>query len=132
MRELAEIFVAHTREDGYAFDWDPACVHALDHYCAAFAAGRAPADVTHSVITGAGAYLGELLVRTRGWRWRYDSGRRAAIVESPDGRRAGCPYDQVAERVRQGDPHDLAAFYASTAGLPAGTAGPNRGRDAGE
>ncbi|MFI6713137.1 hypothetical protein ACIBF7_42370 [Nonomuraea sp. NPDC050478] len=71
----------------------------------------------------ASAYLGEMLVRNHGWRWRYDTDRQAATVESPDGRWAGYPHDKVAKRVRKGDRHDLAVFYAfaGTGEAPPGT-----------
>lgn len=67
MRNLAELFVIHTREDGYSFDWDPAFIHHLDNYCTEFAASKPPAEVIHSVIMGAGAYLGEMIVRNSTW-----------------------------------------------------------------
>ncbi|WP_101787478.1 hypothetical protein [Nonomuraea indica] len=111
MRFLADLFVEHTREDGYAFDWDPAFLHHLDNYCAEFAASRPSAEVAHSVIMGAGAYLGEMIVRNGDWTWVYCTDQNGAAVESPAGLR-GYPHNKVAKRIHDGTRHDLAAFYA--------------------
>ncbi|MET8862718.1 hypothetical protein ABZW11_07140 [Nonomuraea sp. NPDC004580] len=122
MRELADVFVAGARAEGFAFDWDPAFIHHLDNYCAAFVAARPAPEVVHSAIMGAGAYLGEMIVRNCGWSWVYCTDQRAAAVESPEGLR-GYPHNKVAKRIHEGSEHDLAAFftYARTGEAPHGT-----------
>jgi hypothetical protein len=122
MRRLAELFVEHTREDGYSFDWDPAFIHHLDNYCTEFAAAKPPGEVVDSVIMGAGAYLGEMIVRHGGWAWAYCTMQNAAAVESPDGLR-GYPHHKVSKRIHLGSEHDLEAFfkYAVTGEVPYGT-----------
>lgn len=122
MRSLAELFVEHTREDGYSFDWDPTFIHHLDNYCAEFASASPPPDVTHSVIMGAGAYLGEMIVRNSDRTWVYCTHENAAAVENPDGLR-GYPHNKVAKRIKNGPEHDLEAFfkYAVTGEVPHGT-----------
>ncbi|NUW37624.1 hypothetical protein HTZ77_40410 [Nonomuraea sp. SMC257] len=123
MRDLAELFVEHSRADGYSFDWDPAFIHHLDNYCTEFVAAKPSPEVTHSVILSAGAYLGEMIVRTCGWRWVYCTNEKAAAVESPDGVR-GYPHNKVAKRIHEGTTHDLEAFfkYAATGEAPRGSA----------
>ncbi|MFG1694401.1 hypothetical protein [Nonomuraea sp. NPDC049309] len=111
MRALAEAFVERARAEGFALDWDPAFLHHLDNYCAAFAATEPAPEDAHEVIMGAGAYLGEMIVRNCGWSWAYCTDERAAAVDSPDGLR-GYPHNKVAKRIRQGASHDLAAFFA--------------------
>lgn len=122
MRNLAELFVEHTREDGYSFDWDPAFIHHLDNYCTEFAASKPPPEVIHSVIMGAGAYLGEVIVRNSDWTWVYCTAENAAAVESPEQLR-GYPHNKVAKRIHNGTAHDLEAFlkYAMTGETPRGT-----------
>lgn len=122
MRRLAELFVEHTREDGYSFDWDPAFIHHLDNYRTEFAASKPSSETTDSVIMGAGAYLGEMIVRNSDWTWVYCTTESAAAVESPDGLR-GYPHDKVAKRVDNGTEHDLEVFfkYAVTGEAPHGT-----------
>lgn len=110
MRNLAERFVEHTREDGYAFDWNPAFLHHLDNYCDEFAASVPPGEVMHSVITGAGAYLGEMLVRNGGGTWAYSVQESAACVDMPDGGRA-YPHNKVSKRITRGAEHSLETFY---------------------
>ena len=122
MRSLAELFVEHTREDGYSFDWDPAFIHHLDNYCAEFVASKPPPEVIHGVIMGAGAYLGEMIVRNGDWKWVYCTEEKAAAVESPDELR-GYPHNKVAKRIHNGSEHNLEAFfkYAMTGEAPHGT-----------
>jgi hypothetical protein len=122
MRNLAELFVEHTREDGYSFDWDPAFIHHLDNYCSEFAAAKPPAAVTHSIIMSAGAYLGEIIVRNSAWTWVYCTVHDKAGVESPEGL-VGYPHDKVAKRIQHGPQHDLEAFfkYAVTGEVPHGS-----------
>ncbi|MFD8531377.1 hypothetical protein ACFV0L_28545 [Streptosporangium canum] len=119
MHSLAERFVEHTREDGYSFDWDPALIHHLDNYCTEFATSKPSSEVTHSVIMGAGAYLGEMIVRNSDWTWGYCTIESAAAVESPEGLR-GYPHNKVAKRINNGTEHDLEAFfkYAITGEAP--------------
>jgi hypothetical protein len=123
MRGLADGFVERARAEGFALDWDPAFLHHLDNYCAAFVATKPAPEDAHEVIMGAGAYLGEMIVRNCGWSWVYCTDQRAAAVESPDGLR-GYPHNKVAKRIGQGPAHDLAAFfaYARTGEPPHGTA----------
>lgn len=123
MRNLAELFVEHAREDGYSFDWDPAFIHHLDNYCTEFAASKPSSEVIHSVIMGAGAYLGEMIVRNSDWKWVYCTNENAAAVESPRELR-GYPHNKVAKRINNGGEHDLEAFfkYAMTGEAPRGTA----------
>ncbi|SDI55468.1 hypothetical protein [Nonomuraea jiangxiensis] len=122
MRSLAERFVEHTRADGHFLDWDPAFIHHLDNYCTQFAASKPPPEVIHSVIMGAGAYLGEMIVRNAAWTWVYCTSESAAAVESPDGVR-GYPHNKVAKRIHNGTDHDIEAFfkYAMTGVVPHGT-----------
>lgn len=122
MRRLAELFVEHTLEDGYSFDWEPAFIHHLDNYCTEFAASKPSFEITHSVIMGAGAYLGEMIVRNSDWTWVYCTVENAAAVESPDGLR-GYPHNKAAKRINNGTEHELEAFftYAVTGGAPHGT-----------
>ncbi|MET7338727.1 hypothetical protein [Nonomuraea sp. NPDC005650] len=122
MRRLAELFAEHTRQDGYAFDWDPAFMHHLDNYCTEFAASKPAPEAVHSVIMGAGAYLGEMIVRHCGWAWVYCTNENAAAVESPEGLR-GYPHNKVAKRIHDGAEHDLESFfkYAVTGEAPRGT-----------
>ncbi|MFF0309235.1 hypothetical protein ACFYSC_17550 [Streptosporangium sp. NPDC004379] len=122
MRGLAEHFVEHTREAGYSFNWDPALIHHLDNYCTEFAASNPSPEITHSVIMGAGAYLGEMIVRSGDWSWMYCTAESAAAVESPDGLR-GYPHSKVAKRIGNGAEHELESFfkYAVTGEAPYGT-----------
>lgn len=122
MGRLAKLFIEHTRADGYSFDWDPAFLHHLDNYCTEFADSKPHPGVTHSVIMGAGAYLGEMIVRNSDWTWVYCADQNAAAVESPGGVR-GYPHDKVAKRIHKGADHDLEAFYkyAVTGAAPPGT-----------
>ncbi|MED7927878.1 hypothetical protein SMD20_26705 [Nonomuraea sp. LP-02] len=108
MRNLAELFVEHMRENGYSFDWDPAFIHHLDNYRTEFAGSKPPPEVIHSVIMGAGAYLSEMIVRNSDWTWVYCTDENAA-VESPEQLR-GYPHDKVAKRIHNGTEHDLEAF----------------------
>ena len=119
-RELAELFVEHTREDGYAFDWDPALIHHLDKYCGEFAAQKPPQEILDSVIISAGAYFGEMIVRNGEGVWAYDVEQSAACVDMPNGR--NWPQNKVAKRILQGPQHDLAAFYkyVTTGATPVG------------
>jgi hypothetical protein len=110
MRSLAERFVEHTHEDGYSFGWDPALIHHLDNYCTEFATSKPSSEVTHSVIMGAGAYLGEMIVQNSDWTWVYCTAENAAAVESPEGLR-GYPHNKVAKRINNGTEHDLEAFF---------------------
>ncbi|GII55642.1 hypothetical protein Pth03_40310 [Planotetraspora thailandica] len=122
MRRLAELFVEHTREDGYSFDWNPALIHHLDNFCNELAAARPPGEIVDSVIMGAGAYLGEMIVRSCGWKWVYCPLQNAPAVTSPQGLR-GYPLHKVSKRIRLGGEHDLEAFFkfAATGEAPYGT-----------
>ncbi|MFG3437642.1 hypothetical protein ACGF0J_10405 [Nonomuraea sp. NPDC047897] len=122
MRSLAELFVEHTREEGHSFDWDPAFIHHLDNYCSEVTASRPSPEAVHSVIMGAGAYLGEMIVRNSDWTWVYCTDQNAAAVESAEGLR-GYPHNKVAKCMHDGPGHDLAAFYeyAVTGQTPHGT-----------
>lgn len=122
MRRLVEIFVEETRKDGYSFDWDPAFIHHLDNYMLEVAASDPPPDVKHSVIMGAGAFLGEMIVRHAGWSWSYDRKAVEATVVSPDGL-IGYPHSKVAKRIEFGAEHNLEAFFthALTNEAPHGT-----------
>ncbi|WP_214318695.1 hypothetical protein [Nonomuraea sediminis] len=122
MRHLAETFVEATREDGYAFDWDPAYIYHLDNYLSEFAAQNPPPDITHSVIMSAGAYLGEMIVRNSSFVWVYHEAENAAAISNPEGI-IGFPHNKVAKRVHQGNEHELEAFfkYVVTGEVPHGT-----------
>ncbi|WP_143082222.1 hypothetical protein [Nonomuraea wenchangensis] len=110
MRNLAELFVEHTRENGYSFDWDPAFIHHLDNYCTEFAASKPSPEAIHSVITGARACLGEMIVRNSDLTWVYCTDENAAAVESPEQLR-GYPHNEVAKRIHNGAEQDLEAFF---------------------
>ena len=77
-----------------------------------------------------GCYVGEVLVRHAGGRWRsaQDLGQGAAgsspiAVEMPDGR--GCnPVGRVYRRFQKGREDSLLAFFAAMTG---GSAGPGPG-----
>ncbi|WP_155372509.1 hypothetical protein [Catellatospora vulcania] len=122
MRALAEAFVQGAAEEGEAFGWESVEASRLDSLCGAFLNSRPSADVQHSMIMAMGAYLGELMVRNGGGRWRYDSRHREAVVEMPNGLH-GYPHTKVAKRLTVGPEHDLFQFYwyALTRDTPPGS-----------
>lgn len=125
MRKYAEIFVDGARVDGFDIDWDGRSAHHLDGYCEHFLGGHPSADDVRHMTVAMGAYLGELIVRNGGGRWRHDDGH-GAVVEL-DGARLCFPHNKVAKRLELGDEHGLWAFYelAVTGEVPPGAeAGP--------
>lgn len=67
MREMAQEFVAHTREAGWSLGWEPSSVVELDRFITQIG----PADAS-MIASHLGAYFGELLVRNGAGRWTLD------------------------------------------------------------
>ena len=84
-------------------------------------------EVLQPVLFSMGCYVGEVLVRHAGGRWRRaeDLGTGIAAIspiaiEMPDGR--GCnPVGKVYRRFQKGREDGLVLFFRSTAGKPPGT-----------
>ena len=82
MLGLAEAFRSGTAEEtGIHLGWDEADAERLDDLADEFVSWDPSEDVRHSMVLAMGAYLGELIVRNGGGRWRYDEAQQAAAVE---------------------------------------------------
>ena len=75
------------------------------------------------MITGMGAYLGEVVVRNGGGQWTYHPGQPPAIREAHSRQRLYIPYNKVAKRLTVGPEHSLLSFYEAvmTGETPPGT-----------
>lgn len=122
MRSLAEALLTGTAEEGQTFTWDQAEVSRLDNLCEEFLRTNPPDERRHSMIMAMGAYIGELLVRHHGGRWKYDPDQRAAVIAMPNGL-DGYPHNKVAKRLDRGSEHNLFQFYwyVATRDVPPGS-----------
>jgi hypothetical protein len=124
MESLAEAFVRSCAADGYIFRWDAGSVGHLDGFCEAFLASDSTRSRLNSMITGMGAYLGEVVVRNGGGQWTYHPGQPPAIREAHSRQRLYIPYNKVAKRLTVGPEHSLLSLYEAvmTGETPPGTA----------
>jgi hypothetical protein len=111
MESLAQAFVRSCAADGCTFRWDAESVGNLDGFCQAFLASDPTQSMLDSMITGMGAYLGEVVVRNGGGQWTYHPGQPPAIREAHSRRRLYFPHNKVAKRLTVGPEHSLRLFY---------------------
>jgi hypothetical protein len=107
---------------GVALDYSPASLKELDAIVDDLRRDQRFESV-QTLLFSMGCYVGEVLVRHAGGRWRSteDLGMGVAsspiAVEMPDGR--GCnPIARVYRRFQVGREDSLAAFYQTMAGAP--------------
>jgi len=87
-------------------------------------------EALQTLLFSMGCYVGEVLVRRAGARWRSAQdlgmgkvGSSPIAVEMPDGR--GCnPVGRVYRRFQKGKEDSLSAFFAAMTRTPAGPTGP--------
>lgn len=121
--EIAGLALPVVRQNyGVALDYSPASLKELDAIVDDLRRDQR-FESLQTLLFSMGCYVGEVLVRHAGGRWRTteELGGRVAsspiAVEMPDGR--GCnPIARVYRRFQKGREDSLAAFYQAMAGTP--------------
>ncbi len=128
--EIAGMTLPFVQENyGLVLDYSPASLKELDRIVDDLRRDQR-FEAVQTLLFSMGCYVGEVLVRHAGGRWRTTEevgmGRVASspiAVEMPDGR--GCnPVARVYRRFQKGREDSLTAFYQAVAGTPAGKPGP--------
>lgn len=122
--EIAGMTLPVVQENyGVALDYSPASLKELDAIVDDLRRDQR-FESLQTLLFSMGCYVGEVLVRHAGGRWRSTEdlglGRAASspiAVEMPDGR--GCnPIARVYRRFQKGREDSLAAFFQAMAGTP--------------
>ncbi len=119
MRELAEAFREVSAEQGHPVGWETRDASRLDAICDEFLATEPSAGLRHSMVMAMGAYLGELMIRHGNGRWVYGAGEAKAVVSLGSGA-AYFPHGQVAQRLDNGQEHDLGVYFHYALAGPSG------------
>jgi hypothetical protein len=122
--EIAGMTLPVVRQNyGVALDYTPASLKELDTIVDDLRRDQR-FEALQTLLFSMGCYVGEVLVRHAGGRWRATEelgmGKASSpiVVEMPDGR--GCnPVARVYRRFQKGREDSLAAFYQAVAGTPA-------------
>lgn len=109
MAQLAEGFIAAAASQGQEFTYDVVNAEHLDPWVDEFRTSDASDEVTHNVIMGLGAYVGELIVRNGGGQWAYDADEHAPVVRLNNDLEC-YPLNKVAKRIHVGPEHSIAQF----------------------
>lgn len=116
-------------------DWTPASLHRVDHIIGRFVDNGDRVEAMGATLFGFGCYVGEVFVRSDGWRWCSTPETKMAgfavaplVVVRASGDVAN-PIDKVFKRARDGRDENLAYFFHVMTGRavpPPATAGTPR------
>jgi hypothetical protein len=113
MASLAEAFVNGIATEGHHFDYAVANAARLDAVVDLFLASQPGKNDVHSMQALMGAYVGELITRNGGGRWRYSLEVDAPSVILTSGLQA-FPTFKVAKRLHVGSEHSIAQFIETS------------------
>ncbi len=114
----AEIAVSAANNiDNVELDYSPESLEIVDSILGRFHQDQAPVDQIGAVLFAFGCYVGEVLVRQAGGRWRKEKETEMRgvagffiVVELPDGKICN-PIGKVFKRVQDGEEDSLPYFY---------------------
>jgi hypothetical protein len=115
-RFAADIVATAARVDGVTLDYTPDSLTAVDGMLERFRSERMSSEAIAETLFGFGCYVGEVMARHAGGRWRDADGREVdlfgfpMLVELPGGEVCN-PIGKAFKRVENGTVDSLRYFY---------------------